>query len=85
MTTLRIPGSDELPEGDREILGQVARRLGLPPDLASLIWRAQYYWPQIVQANHRQMLYGYRLQGTIPQLTKEAMHVAVSMVNRCEF
>jgi alkylhydroperoxidase family enzyme len=85
MTTLRIPGAEDLPDDDREVLERVARRLGVAPDQASMIWRAQYHWPQLLEANHRQTLYGYRLQGAIPSLTKEAMHVAVSMVNRCEF
>jgi hypothetical protein len=31
------------------------------------------------------MLYSFRFQGQIPTLTKEAMHAAVSMTNRCEF
>jgi hypothetical protein len=50
-----------------------------------MIWQAQTYWPQHLEANYRQMLYSFRFQGKIPTLTKEAMHAAVSMTNRCEF
>jgi alkylhydroperoxidase family enzyme len=85
MTTLHLPMSDELAADDREIVEGIARRLGSPPDQMSPIWRAQLHWPQHLEANHRQTLYSYRFQGRIPALTKEAMHVAVSMHNRCEF
>ena len=43
------------------------------------------HWPRYLEANHRQTLYGFRLQGAIPALTKEAMHAAVSMANKCDF
>lgn len=85
MTTLRLPNGDELSPEDREVVEAVAKRLGTPPDEVSMIWRAQLHWPQHLEANYRQMLYSYRFQGKIPALTKEAMHAAVSMHNRCEF
>ena len=85
MTTLKLPSVDDLPAQDRAILEAVARRLGGAPDQLSEIWRAQMHWPVYLEANHRQGLYGFRLQGAIPTLTKEAMHAAVSMANRCEF
>lgn len=85
MTTLRLPTADELEPQDREVLERVAQRIGAKPDQMSMIWRAQSHWPQHLEANHRQMLYSFRFQGQIPTLTKEAMHAAVSMVNRCEF
>ncbi len=50
-----------------------------------MIWRAQYHWPELLEANHRHMLHSYGSQGALPALAKEAMHVAVSMANRCEF
>ena len=56
-----------------------------PPDQLSDIWRAQMHWPRYLEANHRQTLYGFRMQGAIPTLTKEAMHVGVSMANKCDF
>ena len=36
-------------------------------------------------ANHKQALSSYQFQGALPQLAKEAMHVAVSMSNACEY
>jgi AhpD family alkylhydroperoxidase len=30
-------------------------------------------------------MYSFQFQGKLPELTKQCMHVAVSMVNRCEF
>jgi hypothetical protein len=85
MTTLRLPHADQLSEEDRATLEAVARRLGATPDTMSDIWRAQMHWPRYLEANHRQTLYGFRLQGAIPTLTKEAMHAAVSMANKCDF
>ena len=85
MTTLRFARPDDLAEEDRATLEAVARRLGMTPDQLSDIWRAQMYWPRYLEANHRQTLYGFRLQGAIPALTKEAMHVAISMANKCDF
>lgn len=85
MTTLRFADTDDLPQEDRAILEAVSRRLGAPPEQLSDIWRAQMHWPRYLEANHRQTLYGFRMQGAIPTLTKEAMHVAVSMANKCDF
>ena len=85
MTTLKLPSADDLPEEDRAVVEAVARRLGAPPDQLSDIWRAQMHWPPYLEANHRQGLYGFRLLGAIPTLTKEAMHAAVSMANKCDF
>ena len=85
MTTLGLPRPEDLSPEDRSVLEKVAHRLGVAPDKMSPIWQAQAHWPQLLEANHRQMLYGFRFQGQIPTLTKEAMHVAVSMINRCEF
>ncbi len=85
MTTLRLPRPDDLDPDDRQALERVARRMGMKPEQMSLIWHAQAHWPQHLEANYNQMLYSFRLQGKIPTLTKEAMHAAVSMTNRCEF
>ena len=43
------------------------------------------HWPRYLEANHGQTLYGFRMQGAIPTLTTEAMHVVVSMANKCDF
>jgi len=84
MTTLRLP-APELEPDDRQVLERIAQRMGQAPEQMSMIWQAQTYWPQHLEANYRQMLYSFRFQGKIPSLTKEAMHAAVSMTNRCEF
>jgi hypothetical protein len=85
LTTLKLPSPAELPDEDRVVIEGVARRLGAAPDQLSDIWRAQMHWPRYLEANHRQAMLGFRFQGAIPTLTKEAMHVAVSMANKCEF
>lgn len=85
MSTLRLPPAADLPDEDRAVVETVARRLGASPDQLSDIWRAQMHWPRYLEVNHRQAMSGFRLQGAIPTLTKEAMHAAVSMANRCEF
>jgi hypothetical protein len=85
VTTLRLPPAGDLPDEDRAVVEAVARRLGTAPDQLSDIWRAQVHWPRYLEANHRQGMAGFRLQGAVPTLTKEAMHAAVSMANKCEF
>jgi hypothetical protein len=85
MTTLRLPKADELDAEDRQVLERVAKRMGMSSEQMSLIWQAQAHWPAHLEANYNQMLYSFRFQGQIPTLTKEAMHAAVSMTNRCEF
>lgn len=85
MTTLRLPRADELDPDDRQVLERVAKRMGMKPEQMSMIWQAQAHWPQHLESNYNQMLYSFRFQGKIPTLTKEAMHAAVSMTNRCEF
>jgi alkylhydroperoxidase family enzyme len=49
------------------------------------IFGVQAHWPAWLEANYEQTLHGYRMHGTLPSLAKEAMHVAVSMTNRCNF
>ena len=85
MTTLRLPPAAELPDADRIALERTASRLGSSPDELADIWRAQMHWPDYLEANRRQTLRGYRFQGAVPELAKEAMHVAVSAVNDCEY
>jgi hypothetical protein len=85
MTTIRLPRTDELEPDDRQLLESVARRMGTAPEQMSMIWQAQAHWPAHLEANYRQTLYSFRYQGKILTLTKEAMHAAVSMANRCEF
>lgn len=85
MTTLRLSPTDDVSEQDRATLEAAAKRLGTTPDRLRGIWAAQLHWPRYLEANHRQALSGYMLRGGVPALTKEAMHVAVSMANKCEY
>lgn len=85
MPTLEFARAADLPPEDRAILERVAKRMGKAPDDLGGIFRAQAHWPAYLEANHVQTLYGFRLQGRLPEITKQAMHVAVSMANRCEY
>jgi hypothetical protein len=85
MTTLRLPPVAEMPEDDRQVLEGLARGMNTEFDRMSDIWRAQMHWPQYLEANRRETMYSFQFQGKLPELTKQCMHVAVSMVNRCEF
>jgi hypothetical protein len=62
MTTLRLPTTNDLDPEDRRILERVAKRMGMTVDQASMIWRAQAYWPAHLEANYNQMLYSFRFQ-----------------------
>jgi hypothetical protein len=85
MPTLRFPNPEELPPEDRVVLDRMSKRMGRPIEESSGVFRAQSWWPSLLEANHEQVLYGFRLKGQLPELTKQAMHVAISMTNRCEF
>jgi alkylhydroperoxidase family enzyme len=87
MTTVRIPGLSELSADDRAALERVAKRMGqtLEELLSPGIFGVQTHWPAWLEANLDQTLQGYRRQGVLPTLAKEAMHVAVSMTNHCNF
>ena len=43
------------------------------------------HWPAWLEANVDHTLATYLARGTLPPLAKEAMHVAVSMTNHCEY
>jgi len=45
----------------------------------------QAHWPAWLEANVDHALATYMARGTLPPLAKEAMHVAVSMTNHCEY
>ena len=85
MTTLRLPPIAEVADEDREVLERLARRMNNDFDHVSDIWRAQMHWPQYLEANRREAMASFQFQGRLPELTKQCMHVAVSMVNRCEY
>jgi hypothetical protein len=87
MTTLRTPSVPDFSPDDQHALARLARRTGQP--LAALlepgIFGVQAHWPAWLESNLDQTLHGFRQHGVLPVLAKEAMHVAVSMVNRCEY
>jgi len=87
MTTLRPCQFSDLSPDDRMILERVAKRMGQRLDdvLRPGIFGVQAHWPAWLEANYEQTLQGYRMHGSLPPIAKEAMHVAVSMTNRCTF
>ena len=87
MTTLRTPQLSDFSTGDQTTLERVAKRMGRSPEdlLHPGIFGVQGHWPDWLEANFLQTTYGYRLQGMLPPLAKEAMHVAVSMTNHCSY
>jgi alkylhydroperoxidase family enzyme len=85
MPTLRFAHAEDLSAERRAVLERVAKRMGRAPDELGEIFRAQAHWPEYLEANHVQTLYGFGIKGELPELTKQAMHVAVSMANRCEY
>lgn len=87
MTTLRTRQLADLSPDDQTIVERVAKRMGQRPEdvLRPGIFGVQAHWPGWLAANYEQTLHGYRMHGSLPSLAKEAMHVAVSMTNRCNF
>lgn len=87
MTTLRTPELFDFDEGDRAVLSRVAARMGQSPEqlLRPSIFGVQAHWPAWLEANHEESTQAYRNQGRLPQVAKEAMHVAVSMTNHCSY
>lgn len=87
MTTLQTPQLSDFSPGDQATLERVAKRMGQKPDevLRPGIFGVQAHWPAWMEANLEQTLHGYRMHGVLPPLAKEAMHVAVSMTNHCNF
>jgi alkylhydroperoxidase family enzyme len=87
MTTLHQPQLSDFSSDDRATLERVAKRMGQTPEqlLRPGIFGVQAHWPAWLEANYVQTLYGYRMHGVLPPLAKEAMHVAISMTNRCNF
>ncbi|HWK10794.1 MAG TPA: hypothetical protein VNR64_12125 [Vicinamibacterales bacterium] len=87
MTTLHEPRLTDLTPDDRATVERVAQRMGRSVDdlLRPGIFGVQAYWPQWLEANFDQSLATYMGRGALPPLAKEAMHVAVSMTNKCEY
>jgi alkylhydroperoxidase family enzyme len=84
MPTLRFRRFDEIPPEDQEHAAFLRARMRGREDIDG-IFGAQAHWPAYMAANHKQALASYQFQGVLPQLAKEAMHVAISMSNGCNF
>lgn len=85
MPTLRFPRLEDLSAEDRAVLERVAKRRGMTVETLSEIWKAQAHWPALVEANINESVAAFMQIGRLPMLTKQAMHVAVSMANACDF
>ena len=85
MPTLRFPRLEDLSVAEREILERVAKRRGTTIGGLSEIWKAQAHWPALLEANVAESMQAFMQVGRLPMLTKQAMHVAVSMANACDF
>jgi hypothetical protein len=85
MPTLRFVRPEDLSADDRAILERLAKRRGTSIDALSEIWKAQAHWPALVEANIAEAAQAFMQIARLPMLTKQAMHVAVSMANACDF
>lgn len=87
MTTLRAPQLTDFSPDERAILERVAKRMGRPVEqlLKPGIFGVQTHWPAWLEANFDHSLATYMRAGALPQIAKEAMHVAVSMTNKCDY
>ncbi len=88
MPTLRFPPDfDDLAPEERAILERVAKRRGTTAErlVSSGIYGAQSHWPALLEANLNVAAQTFMRVGQLPELTKQAMHVAVSMSNGCEY
>lgn len=83
--TLRFPRPEDMSAEDRAVLERIAKRRGTTIDRLSEIWKAQAHWPPLLEANIRESSSAFLGAGKLPALTKQAMHVAVSMSNACDF
>lgn len=87
MTTLRTPELSDFSTDEHATLERVAKRMGQKPEdlLRPGIFGVQTHWPAWLEANFDHTLASYRFHGVLPPLAKEAMHVTISMTNRCDF
>lgn len=87
MTTLHTPQLSDFSDEDRAILERMAKRLGRTTEalLDPSIMGVQTHWPAWLEVNHLETNHSYRIQGKLPQIAKEAIHVAVSMTNHCSY
>jgi hypothetical protein len=85
MPTLRFVRPEDLNAEERAVLERIAKRRGTTIDGLSEIWKAQAHWPALVEANMNESVQAFMQIARLPMLTKQAMHVAVSMSNACDF
>jgi hypothetical protein len=85
MPTLRFVRPEDLNAEERAVLERIAKRRGTTIDGLSEIWKAQAHWPALVEANLNESVQAFMQIARLPMLTKQAMHVAVSMSNACDF
>jgi alkylhydroperoxidase family enzyme len=84
MPTLRFRRFDEIPPDDQQHVAFLHAQMHGQEEING-IFGAQAHWPAYLAANHKQAVASYQLQGVLPRLTKEAMHVAISTTNGCDF
>ena len=87
MTTLRTTNLTDFSAEEQAVLERVAQRMGQTSEqlLKPGIFGVQAHWPAWLEANVDHALATYLARGMLPPLAKEAMHVAVSMTNHCEY
>ncbi len=85
MPTLRFVRPESLSAEDRAVLERVAKRRGTTIEKLSEIWQAQAHWPALLEANLQESVQAFQQIARLPMLTKQAMHVALSMSNACDF
>ncbi len=85
MPTLRFVEPGDLAPEERAILERLAKRRGTTIEQLSEIWLAQAHWPALVEANLNESGQAFMQIARLSMLTKQAMHVAVSMSNACDF
>ncbi len=87
MPTLRPPNWSDFTEEEQAIFEEAAKRQGVAPErmIQTSIIGVQAHWPAWQEANRVEFTQAYRLQGKLPQITKEVMHTALSMTNNCEY
>lgn len=83
--TLRFVRAADLAPEDRAVLERVAKRRGTTIDGLSEVLKAQAHWPALLEANLQESGQTFMNVGALPMLTKQAMHVAVSMSQACDF
>lgn len=87
MTTLRAPQLSDFSADDQAALERVAKRTAQTVEglLRPGVIGVQAHWPAWLELNFDHSRATYMSHGILPPLAKEAMHVAVSMTNNCDY